>query len=201
MRKKTLLWILLFLVLIFANLGITYAYVRKMQRIQVATNILDEIERGYAPLSEEDLNTSSESAVTDGGEVPVGVSDARVANLKRFFRRYNSPLYEHAELVVQTADKYGMDYRLLPAIAMQESGLCRVIPHNSYNCWGWGIYGNKVTRFSSYPEAIDTVSRGLKKYYIDNGLVTAAQIMTKYNPSSPNGSWARSVQSFIESLE
>ena len=38
----------------------------------------------------------------------------------------------------------GFDYRLLPAIAMQESTLCRSIPVDSHNCWGWGIYGDKV---------------------------------------------------------
>lgn len=200
MRKKTLLWLLLFVFLIFANLGITFSYVKKVRRIQAASTILDEIESGYATNDE-----ITQSATPEQGNVEieerVGVADARVANLKRFFRRYNSPLYEHAEFVVQTADKYAMDYRLLPAIAMQESGLCRVIPHGSHNCWGWGIYGGKVTRFESYPEAIDTVARGLRKNYIDKGLVTASQIMTKYNPGSPGGSWANSVQGFIESLE
>ena len=97
------------------------------------------------------------------------------------------------------ADKYEIDYRLVPAIAMQESNLCKVIPHNSYNCWGWGIYGNTVTRFSSYEESIETVSRGLKKYYVDQGLKTPDQIMKKYNPSS-NGSWAFGVNFFFKAI-
>jgi hypothetical protein len=83
---------------------------------------------------------------------------------------------------------------------MQESGVCRVIPHNSYNCWGWGIYGNTITRFSSYEEAIDTVAAGLKKNYIDKGLITASAIMAKYTPSS-NGSWAHGVNTFLKVIE
>ncbi|HRN70597.1 MAG TPA: hypothetical protein PLS49_05420 [Candidatus Woesebacteria bacterium] len=125
--------------------------------------------------------------------------DQRVAVLKAFFRKHDSPLYDHAEFVVKTADEYGLDYRLIPAISMQESGACKVIPNNSYNCWGWGIYGGTITRFSSYPEAIETVSRGLKKYYLDEGLTTPEQIMSKYNPSS-TGSWSFGVNYFLNGM-
>ncbi len=126
--------------------------------------------------------------------------DKRVAVLKAFFRKHDSPLYDHTEYIVKVADEYGLDYRLLPAISMQESGACRVIPIDSHNCWGWGIYGGKVTRFASYPEAIETVSRGIKKYYIDEGLTTTEQIMSKYNPSS-TGSWSFGVNYFLNGLE
>ena len=65
---------------------------------------------------------------------------------------------------------------------MQESNLCRrLIPENSYNCWGGGIYGTTVTRFDSYDDAIETVGKGLKKTYIDKGLVTACDY-DKYTP-------------------
>ncbi|MBI1862956.1 hypothetical protein HYS00_02450 [Candidatus Microgenomates bacterium] len=199
MRRKTLLWLLLFVFLIIANLAITMTYVKKVKRLQAASVILDEIESGY-PANDQFAQSAKPEAA---GEIQeqVDIADSRVANLKRFLRRYNSPLYEHAEFIVQTADKNNMDYRLLPAIAMQESGLCAKIPVNSHNCWGWGIYGNTITRFADYEEAIDTVSRGLKKYYIDRGPVTASQIMSKYNPGSPGGSWANSVNRFIDALE
>ena len=83
---------------------------------------------------------------------------------------------------------------------MQESTLCKNIPKNSYNCWGWGIYGNKITRFESYEQAIETVSKGLKENYIDQGLVTTYQIMQRYTPSS-NGSWANAVNWVIRHIE
>src|SRR3990167_719254 len=123
----------------------------------------------------------------------------RVEAAKLFFRKYNSPLYDHADFIVKTADKYQFDYRLLPAIAMIESGLCRAIPTNSHNCWGWGIYGNTVTRFESYEEAIETVSKGLRKNYLDKGMTTASQIMASYAPSST--SWANNVNNFLNVLE
>ena len=83
---------------------------------------------------------------------------------------------------------------------MQESNLCRLIPEDSHNCWGWGIYGTTVTRFDSYDEAIETVAKGIKKNYIDKGLVTASAIMKVYTPQS-KGSWAYGVNTFLKALE
>lgn len=188
-----------FLLLIFLNLLVVGAYVQKVRKTNAAVNILEEIEEGYDFGDKLALQEATGSAGTMTAEVQL--SDGRAANLKHFFRKYNSPLYDHADFIVKTADKYQMDYRLLPAIAMQESGLCRVIPHDSHNCWGWGIYGTTVTRFDSYEEAIDTVSRGIRKNYLDKGLTTATQIMQKYTPSSPDGHWAKAVNSFMKILE
>lgn len=129
-----------------------------------------------------------------------GVKDKRVAVLKAFFRRYNSPLYEYAEFIVSVSDENQLDHRLIPAIAMKESTACKFIPDNSHNCWGWGIYGNTITRFDSYEESISTVARGLKTYYIDQGYTTPEQIMQKYNPSS-DGSWANGVNHVFGLLE
>lgn len=127
-------------------------------------------------------------------------ADIRVANLKYFFRRYDSVLYDQSEFIVKMADQYTLDYRLIPAIAMQESNLCKHIYEGSYNCWGWGIYGDRVTRFESYNEAIETISRGIKKNYIDKGLTTPEAIMRKYTPPS-DGSWAFGVNTFLKMIE
>lgn len=125
--------------------------------------------------------------------------DARVEIVKDFFTRYKSVLTPFSQEVVNAADKYGLDYKLIPAIAMQESNLCKKAPKDSYNCWGFGIYGKKVTRFSGYEEAIDTVTKGLASYK-NKGLVSPEEIMARYTPSS-NGSWADGVNHFISQLE
>ena len=83
---------------------------------------------------------------------------------------------------------------------MQESTLCKKAPKNSYNCWGFGIYGKKVTRFDNYHIAIETVTKTLATKYKDQGLETPEQIMSKYTPSS-NGSWAKGVLGFMERME
>lgn len=143
---------------------------------------------------------ASKGPLVLGETTGVVYADSRVQSLQKFFEKHNSPLYPYADKIVAISDQYGFHYALLPAIAMQESGLCRKIPENSFNCWGWGIYGGKVTRFASYDEGIDTVARGLKKNYIDKGFVTPEQIMVKYNPSNHNN-WLGGVQFFVNILE
>jgi len=127
-------------------------------------------------------------------------ADARNEIIKQYLSRYNSPLEPYANLLVTTADKYKIDFRLLTAIAQQESNLCKIIPPDSHNCWGWGIHSKGTLGFSSYEEAIDTVSKGLKEEYIDKGYTTPDQIMSKYTPLS-NGSWASGVNTFLTEME
>ncbi len=130
-------------------------------------------------------------------------TDARVHIIKDYLHRYSSPLYNYAQDIVTTSDKYLLDYRLLVAIARQESNLCKRIPPGSHNCWGFGIYGDKVTVFDNYPQALEIVAKTLKKNYIDIGLDTPEKIMAKYTPPSieKGGPWAKGVSEFMSDLE
>ena len=104
--------------------------------------------------------------------------------------------------IVEAADQFGLDYRLVPSIAMQESNLCTKLPgklKDSHNCWGYGVYAKQVTKFSNYTDAINAVTKTLATQYIAKGLETPEQIMTKYTPGS-NGSWAKSVNYFMNQL-
>jgi len=139
---------------------------------------------------------SEESIITD----QIITLDKRVENLRLFFNRHNSPLEPYAQLFVDISEKYELDFRLLPAIAMQESNLCKKAPKDSYNCWGFGIYSKKITRFSNYEEAIETVARTLFNEYKSKGLVTPEEIMAKYTPSN-TGSWANAVSLFMNQLQ
>lgn len=132
--------------------------------------------------------------------IDIQEKDARIEMVRQFFARYDSPLEPFAKDVVVTADKYGLDFRLIPAIAMQESTLCKKAPKDSYNCWGYGIYGKKVTRFKNYPEAINTVTKTLAVQYKKDGLHTPEEIMSRYTPSS-NGSWAEGVNFVMSRLQ
>ncbi|MBI3984654.1 MAG: hypothetical protein HY344_01750 [Candidatus Levybacteria bacterium] len=129
---------------------------------------------------------------------PKGV-DARVEAVEDFLSYYKSVLTPFADEIVATADKYDLDYRLIPAIAMQESTLCKKAPKDSHNCWGYGIYGGKVTRFDNYNDAIETVTKGLATKYKAIGLETPEEIMSKYNPVS-KGTWAEGVSGYMARL-
>lgn len=126
--------------------------------------------------------------------------DARVELVRQFFSQHASPLLPYAQDVIESADKYDLDFRLIPAIAMQESNLCKKIITGSNNCWGFGIYGGKVTRFKDYAEGIEVVTKTLAKNYKSAGLDTPDEIMKKYTPSN-NGAWAYSVNYFMEQLQ
>lgn len=198
MYRKFIVGLSLFLILLALNLIICL----KIYSINLKTNqirfILSEIEQSND--LDKQFQPSSHLSVMAMMQTQAELSDSRVANLKNFFRKHNSPLFDYAELIVAVSDQYHFDYRLLPAIAMQESNLCKYIPESSYNCWGWGIYGNSVIKFANYKEAIETVAKGLKEHYLDQGLITASAIMQKYTPSS-NGSWQYGVNTFLKMLE
>ncbi len=156
------------------------------------------------------LNTSAFSGVQVYASLParlpavsgeVGASDARPEIVRQYLKSYDSPLESFAPDLVQASDKYNLDYRLLPAIAQQESNLCKIIPPSTHNCWGWGIHSEGTLGFDSYQKSIEAVAKGLKTQYIDKGYKTVPEIMSKYNPTSPDGAWAKGVEQFMDEME
>jgi len=131
----------------------------------------------------------------------IGSEDARPELIKQYLAFYNSPLTPYAELIVEAADENHLDYRLITAIAQQESNLCKVIPPRSYNCWGWGINSASNLAFDSFQDGIEKVSKGLKTQYVDKGYSTVSQIMDKYNPVSPDGAEAKSIAIIMGQME
>jgi len=139
------------------------------------------------------------------GNVPtvsssIEYADARPQIIKNYLESYNSPLTPYANLIVETADEYSIDFRLITAISQQESNLCKIIPPGSYNCWGWGITSVGSLGFDSFADGIETVSKGLRQNYLNKGYSTVDEIMSKYTPQS-NGSWAYGVNSFMDQME
>lgn len=126
--------------------------------------------------------------------------DIRIQALSQFLESYKSPLSPYTETAVKIADRWGLDYALIPAIAMQESGGCKIIPIDSYNCWGFGIYGDKVTRFESYERAMNAVAKTIKETYIKNGLTNPTLLEDRWTPSS-RGLWSYSVNYFIGKIK
>ncbi|HLE48635.1 MAG TPA: hypothetical protein VI819_01190 [Patescibacteria group bacterium] len=127
-------------------------------------------------------------------------SDARGEIVKSYLQRYDSILEPYSFYIVNTADKYDVDFRLVTAIAQQESNLCKAYPEGTFNCWGWGIHSRGTLGFSSFEEGINTVTKGIRDDYLDEGYTTPEEIMTKYTPLS-NGSWAEGVSSFMSEME
>ncbi|MDP1710366.1 MAG: hypothetical protein Q8L46_00265 [candidate division WWE3 bacterium] len=148
------------------------------------------------------------------GESTVG-EKARPIILRDFLASYHSPLVPYANLILEISEKYGLDWRLLTAISGNESLFGRKTPERTYlnplnlsdpecyNAWGWGVHSRGTLCFSNWEEGIEAVARGLRKNYLDQGLVTIEQIMTRYAPVSvANGAgWDNSINFFMERLE
>jgi hypothetical protein len=138
-----------------------------------------------------------------GISTSIKTADARPLIITEFLKTNGSPLtpYEHyGEFLTRLADKYDLDFRLLPSIMMQESNLCKKIPEGTFNCLGLGIHSRGTWGFNSFEENFEAAAQILKKNYIDKGLTTPEKIQTKYTPSS-NGSWQFSVNHFMDVLE
>jgi hypothetical protein len=133
----------------------------------------------------------------------IQAEDGRAQIVDNFLKSKNSPLEPYSAYMVKIADEYGLDYRLLAAIAVKESGGGRAIPKNSYNAWGWGIYGDNVLGFNTWQDGILKVAQGLKKDYIDKGYRSPQEIMSKYTPPSLEigGPWAQDIQQFFAEME
>lgn len=139
------------------------------------------------------------TAVQKGEITP---QDGRAKIIENFFKRYASPLSAYSKNFIAVSESYSLDWRLLPAISMQESNGGRKVVKNSYNPFGFGIYGDLVVRFNSWEEGIEKVGKALKRDYVDAGLKTPKQIMAKYTPPSlaKGGNWAKGVSSFMEEI-
>jgi len=160
------------------------------------------------PQPQANISISANSATPTQNDVlgiqtSIQEDDARIKIISNFLERYNSPLQPYddwGQKLVTIADKYGIDFRLLPAIAMTESNLCKVIPPGTYNCTGYGITSTGTLGFESYEESFEATAKSLKKNYVDKGLTNPSDIMKKYTPSS-NGSWQNSVNQWLSEMK
>lgn len=126
-------------------------------------------------------------------------TDYRVKVLEGYLKEQNSPLTPFAADFVRDADKYNLDWKLVAAISGVESTFGLAIPANSYNGWGWGVYGTNVIRFASWNEGIDTISQGLRERYMDKwGGQNIYQIGSMY-ASSP--AWAGHVEYYMNKIQ
>lgn len=131
--------------------------------------------------------------------------DARPLLLGAFLQSYDSPMAPYANVMVREADKNGIDFRLLVAIAMCESNLGKHMPtSDSYNAFGIAVYTGQITgaTFNNWPHAIEWVSQYIKENYYNQGITDLKAIGAKWAPPSVNTgySWTNCVSEFQKSI-
>jgi len=122
--------------------------------------------------------------------------DSRAQKLEAYLIIQGSPMAKFGQDFVDAADRYGLDWKLLAAIAGVESTYGKKIPANSFNAYGWN---NGVWQFISWPDSINYVSKALKEKYFDRGLDSVAKIGPVYAP--PSQTWTGKITLIMEKIE
>jgi len=102
--------------------------------------------------------------------------DVRVSRLGAFFRAHHCPEPHYAVEYVRDADRYGLDYRLLPAISVRETS-CGWTEKNN-NRWG---FHPRTQAFVSVESGIEFLSRHLAEQSPYAGKSLNEKLFT-YNP-------------------
>lgn len=124
--------------------------------------------------------------------------DVRVNVLEEYLKLYDSPLAPYSQTFVREADKYKLDWRLVASISGVESTFGHFLPQNSYNAWGWGIYGSNIIYFSSFDQGIRVISKSLREDYINSWGAENVYDIGSFYAASPT--WASRVDLFMNQI-
>lgn len=141
-----------------------------------------------------DMQSESSAQLARETSKAVNEIDMRVKALENIFKRYGSPLEGEAQTYVKYADEYGVDWKLLPAIAGLESTFGKFMMPGSYNAYGWG--GGHIY-FESWEDGIRSINKALKRNYIDRGADNVWTIGPIYAESP---TWSVRVNIFMEQI-
>ena len=130
-----------------------------LKHIQKVGQILAFVPLMAIPSSQLALNIGQlpQTPVT---KVEVRADDLReekAASIDTYFKERSMPLEGTGMTFVLVAEKYGLDYRLLPAIGIRESSGGKAAC--GHNVFGWGSC--KLHNFNSYEEAIEALGKNL----------------------------------------
>lgn len=130
--------------------------------------------------------------------------DARSQKINQVFRQFNCPLEGLGEVFVYEADKNNIPWWLVASISFQESSCGKMTPEpkgsESYNAWGWAVYGDQVQSFDNWARGIEQVSAYMGDKFFSKGITDTCDIMKTYTPPS-KGSWCEGVKYFGDLIQ
>jgi len=120
------------------------------------------------------------------------MADRRVERLAQFFAMYHCPPPHRVQEYLLAADRYRLDYRLLPAISVRETTCGLTQWSNNY----WG-YNPGRQSFPTVEDGIDYVSRQLAEGESYKGKSLEQKLFT-YNPRPAYPGQVKSIMLQIE---
>jgi hypothetical protein len=118
--------------------------------------------------------------------------EMRAARLQKFFGHYHCPQPYYTFEYLRAADKYGIDYRLLPAISIRETQ-CGVTEKQNNR---WGFHPGEG-RFPSIEAGIEFMTRRLAQHQCYRGKNILDKLFT-YNPRPAYPGEVQRIMSQIE---
>ena len=146
------------------------------------------------------LNQATDPEVSAQADAHAELLKAEAGAIDAYFSEHDMPLVGMGMKMAQEADLNGIDWRLLPAIAVREStgGKNACVKNNPF---GWGSC--KIS-FNSLDEAIATVAANLggnnPNTVSHYGNKTTKQILHAYNPPSIVRKYAEQVISIMNTI-
>lgn len=121
---------------------------------------------------------------------------AKAERVEAIFRKYNSPMQGYGRLLVSETERCGGDYKVITAIAGNESGFGR-IPYKLYNPFG---YLNNV-QYSGWEEAIRILSCRISYQHLVPCQNNVSCVVIKYaGPSDDKEKWVRNITWFVNQI-
>ncbi len=167
-----------------------------MTALPIHASFLSSLSQIPAPLIISDIREDNIPFLKQ--KAPVRDIFAERANaIDEYYAKYNLPLEGYGRKMVEEANNYNLDWRILPAIAMQESTGGKFAC--GYNPFGWN---SCKTSFQSFDQAIEIVAMNLgganprTAHYYDGELT---ETLTTYNGDAvPN--YARQVVKIMNTI-
>ncbi len=132
--------------------------------------------------------------------------DSRPEKLTKFFEVYNPDLVGNVSDFIRVADRFNLDWRLLPAISGSESTFGKHTPScANYNIFGWTSTSSPCGfwRFESYSDAINLVGEKIatkNAYSSFQRTGELKELAFTYNPGGTEA-WIEKVEFFMNKLE
>ncbi len=199
---KTIVWHIDYAGRMFKKLALVFLWFLLTPLLVLLTGIVAHHEHlktnfqsAFPPITASQLDIKNNLA---GNVISTRINDMRPYIVSNFLKK--TELEPYSNFIIEVSDKYDIDFRLIPAIAMKESGGGNAAPNGSFNAWG---FENGRTQFTSWESAIDRVGKTLKDRYVSKGMTTPDQIMAVYAPPAllNGGGWAKDINFYFTKME